>query len=149
MNQERVIDTRMNGSVMVRLCGAKKRDGGSCCAPAMANGRCRVHGGNAASGVVSGTFKHGRYSKALPKGLYEDVERIMADGDLLVLRDDIALNAARITQLLTGLTDAETPTGFWEAMRGHSGALQQAVEAQDRVALAAVLIAMQSRVGDR
>ena len=46
-------------------CGAKTRKGSSCCAPAMPNGRCRMHGGSspgAPKGTANGMFKHGRYT---------------------------------------------------------------------------------------
>ena len=46
-------------------CGAKTRRGSSCCAPAMPNGRCRMHGGaspGAPKGERNGMFKHGRYT---------------------------------------------------------------------------------------
>src|SRR3954467_10527538 len=42
-------------------CGAKRRDGGFCCGPAMPNGRCRMHGGMS-PGAPKGNknaFKHG------------------------------------------------------------------------------------------
>jgi hypothetical protein len=48
-------------------CGAKTRAGGRCKAPAMKNGRCRVHGGQS-TGAPKGNanaVKHGFYSDAL------------------------------------------------------------------------------------
>src|SRR5262245_55428817 len=45
-------------------CGAKTRRGKPCQSPAMANGRCRMHGGPS-PGAPKGNknaFKHGRYS---------------------------------------------------------------------------------------
>jgi hypothetical protein len=53
-------------------CGAKTRRGSSCQAPAMANGRCRLHGGRStgpktAEGIERirrAVTKHGRYSAA-------------------------------------------------------------------------------------
>ena len=45
-------------------CGARTRSGKSCQSPAMANGRCRMHGGPS-PGAPKGNqnaFKHGRYS---------------------------------------------------------------------------------------
>src|SRR5437764_8045673 len=53
-------------------CGAKTRRGSECQCPAMANGRCRLHGGlstgpKTAEGVESirkAATKHGRYSQA-------------------------------------------------------------------------------------
>ena len=45
-------------------CGAKTRKGTPCQAPAMANGRCRLHGGKS-TGAPKGNnnaFKHGGYT---------------------------------------------------------------------------------------
>jgi hypothetical protein len=46
-------------------CRAKTRKGGACCAPAMLNGRCRMHGGaspGAPKGQANGMYRHGRYT---------------------------------------------------------------------------------------
>jgi hypothetical protein len=45
-------------------CGARTRAGTSCRSPAMANGRCRMHGGKAPGAPPgnSHAFRHGRYS---------------------------------------------------------------------------------------
>ena len=46
-------------------CGARTRQGTPCQSPAMANGRCRMHGGKL-RGDPSGNrhaWKHGRYSR--------------------------------------------------------------------------------------
>jgi len=48
----------------VPRCGAKTRKGSPCQSPAMANGRCRMHGGPS-PGAPKGNqnaYKHGRYS---------------------------------------------------------------------------------------
>jgi hypothetical protein len=45
-------------------CGARTRQGSSCQAPAMSNGRCRMHGGKS-TGAPKGNqnrLKHGRYT---------------------------------------------------------------------------------------
>jgi hypothetical protein len=54
------------------FCGARTRSGGVCKQPAMANGRCRLHGGKSKAGKEHGQFKHGHYTReavALRKGL--------------------------------------------------------------------------------
>jgi len=58
---------------MVRLCGARNRNGGQCQRVACKNGRCMNHGGKSTgpknvseSGRLAqkmGSWKHGRYSK--------------------------------------------------------------------------------------
>lgn len=49
-------------------CGAKTRRAGSppCMAPAMPNGRCRMHGGKssgAPKGTAHGNYRHGHYTQ--------------------------------------------------------------------------------------
>ena len=46
-------------------CGAQTRSRSPCRAPAMPNGRCRMHGGaspGAARGKANGNYKHGRFT---------------------------------------------------------------------------------------
>jgi len=46
-------------------CGATTRRGTSCCAPAMANGRCRLHGGRSPGGPkgqANGNYRHGGFT---------------------------------------------------------------------------------------
>ena len=60
-------------------CGAKTRRGTSCKAPAMPNGRCRLHGGKSTGpkkpeGLErsrKANWKHGHYSKE-PKEIYRE-----------------------------------------------------------------------------
>lgn len=78
---------------MARRCGAKTRAGGECKAPAMANGRCRVHGG-ASTGpkkpnAAGNALKHGFYSDALQPGelvLWTRVEVGSIDDEIRLLR---------------------------------------------------------------
>src|ERR1700687_531561 len=75
-NELRVVELR-NGNRRgdyrnAARCGAKTRRGGPCQCPAMANGRCRLHGGlstgpKTAAGIERirrAVTKHGYYSKA-------------------------------------------------------------------------------------
>jgi hypothetical protein len=51
-----------------KLCGAKKRRKDETCrAPAMPNGRCRIHGGLSLGGIAHPNYKHGGRSKYFPK----------------------------------------------------------------------------------
>src|SRR5262245_44093579 len=46
-------------------CEARKRGTDQLCqAPAMRNGRCRLHGGQTPSGIASPHFKHGKYARS-------------------------------------------------------------------------------------
>lgn len=56
---------------MAPRCGAKARHGGSCRAPGMQNGRCRLHGGKSTGPrtlagkkrSANANWRHGEYSK--------------------------------------------------------------------------------------
>ena len=78
---------------MTKHCGAKTRNGGSCKAPAMKNGRCRVHGGASKGPKTPNTknnaVKHGFYSDALQpseKILWERVEIGSIDDEIRLMR---------------------------------------------------------------
>lgn len=78
---------------MPKQCGAKTRAGGTCKAPAMPNGRCRVHGG-ASTGPRNqrgntNAVKHGFYSDALQpeeRELYERVQIGSLDDEIRLAR---------------------------------------------------------------
>ena len=61
---------RLDGANAAPRCGARRRDGGSCHGPAMANGRCRMHGGPSTGPRTPeglersrrSNWKHGYYS---------------------------------------------------------------------------------------
>lgn len=44
-------------------CGARTRSGSPCKAPAMPNGRCRMHGGKSLSGAAHGRYTHGNFTR--------------------------------------------------------------------------------------
>jgi hypothetical protein len=87
------------------LCGAKKRSGeGFCTKPAMANGRCRFHGGLSLKGKDSPRFKHGRTSKyftaAVPQRLRERFIAALEDPELLSIRNYVAYWDVRVSDAL-------------------------------------------------
>ena len=59
----------MAGKRLKGICGAKTRKGTPCQAPAMANGRCKIHGGLANQGRNPETLMK-RPEKSLARGLY-------------------------------------------------------------------------------
>lgn len=95
-------------------CGAKKRDGTPCKAPAMANGRCRIHGGKSPKGMLVNTYKTGKYSKYLPARMQERYTAAVNDSELLSLRSDLALMEARIADLLTRVDTGEAGKAWQE-----------------------------------
>lgn len=89
-------------------CGAKTRAGKPCENPAMENGRCRMHSGNAPSGIASPNFKHGRYSKHLPERMAAEYQGGRKDAELLAMREDIALLLARQCDVLQRVDTGES-----------------------------------------
>jgi len=60
-------------------CGARTRRSGVCQSPAMANGRCRMHGGKSSGapcGKKHGRYKNGHYTKVSLKQRQELYELI-------------------------------------------------------------------------
>jgi hypothetical protein len=72
-------------------CSAKTRNGHPCKNPAMANGRCRMHGGKSLVGIASPLTKTGRWSKDLPTRLASRFAESEHDPELLSVRADIRL----------------------------------------------------------
>ena len=72
------------------------------------NGRCRNHGGKSVAGVASGTFQHGRYSRALPERLAERYQHAQQDPDRLQIHDEIALVDARLADVLARVDSGES-----------------------------------------
>ena len=69
-------------------CGAKKKNGETCRAAAgqgtrhIGTGRCKFHGGNAASGPAAGAYKHGMYAKHATPEQLADFEAWRAQGGI-------------------------------------------------------------------
>lgn len=88
---------------MADACGAKTRAGGRCKAPAMKNGRCRVHGG-ASTGAgknhntAKNAIKHGIYSTALLPG--EDAIVGDVSGELGRVENELLITRLRLRRAL-------------------------------------------------
>ena len=65
---------------MAKHCGAKTRAGGQCRAPAMKNGRCRVHGGSSTGPKTPATTPGSIYSKFLTEDERADYEGLTLGG---------------------------------------------------------------------
>jgi hypothetical protein len=97
-------------------CGAKTRSGEPCKSFAMANGRCRMHGGKAPRGHALPQTTHGRYSKDLPTRLAARYEEAANDPDLLQLDSEIHLTDAMIRERLSTLDTGESGR-LWKALK--------------------------------
>lgn len=108
-------------------CGAKKRDGTPCQTPAMANGRCRMHGGASLRGAESPTLKHGRYSPYLKDALKEKLTTAQG-GDPFDLLPELEVQRALLSDYLSRFQTGN-PTGFdINFMMGWSAEIGRMVE---------------------
>lgn len=96
---------------MMKRCEATNRDGTTCSAWAMTNGRCRMHGGKTPVGTAASQFKTGRYSKYLPARLAGRYQESQADTKLLELREEVSLVDSRLADLLSRVDTNEA--GYW------------------------------------
>lgn len=115
----------MTNSVPPQLvrCQAKRSDGKTHCAAWAVHGRrvCRVHGGMSPEpGPGHPSFKHGRYSKVVPRGIATLYHAGLRDPNLLDMNDELAMLDARAGQLLNRASQGESE-GRWvqvqESMR--------------------------------
>lgn len=90
------------------ICGARNRHGGICHAKAMANGRCRNHGGKSLKGIKAPNFRTGRYSKAL-QNLDDDISERVNDPRLLDPRRSMAMQEATMARLADLVEQADSP----------------------------------------
>ncbi len=107
-----------------------RRTGLPCRAMAKANGRCRFHGGNALRGGASARYKHGGYSKYLPKGLGRRYEEALNDPDLLSAREELALLRTRLGQLTERLKEGGSAK-LWTKGQSALDSVHAAIRAGD------------------
>lgn len=89
------------------VCGAnlRKKPGRTCRKPPIkGHKRCRLHGGTMPNGAQHPAFKHGRFSKVLPKGLLAKYHAAANDPELLSHQDELRLVDAHLGDLLESLT---------------------------------------------
>lgn len=91
-------------------CNAKRRDGQPCKAPAMPNGRCRIHGGKAGRPPVVG-----RYSQHVRGRLTERAEAFAQEVTALDLLPELGMQRALLTDLLGKMPDGTPITATTRA----------------------------------
>src|SRR5690625_2676562 len=81
-----------------KRCGAKTRSGKPCKNGAMANGRCRMHGGKSTGPPKQNknSFKHGLFAKYLPQETLEIMNSINNIDPLEILWTNIQMQFASI-----------------------------------------------------
>ena len=111
-----------------KICGAKRRAGGTCCAYACrGRSRCKIHGGLSPCGVASPHWVHGRssrYANKLSADDQDDFQEALAAPDPLSLLEEIAL----VRTLLMGALQGQLDTG---ALRSVLVAARAALAAED------------------
>ena len=96
----------------------------------MPNGRCYLHGGKSLGGIVSPTYKEGKYSKVLPQRMREAYLTAADDPQLLEQREQIAVLDARLLDLL-GRVDTGESGALWQALKDRRAELLIAQQARD------------------
>lgn len=132
-------------------CTAKAKSTGERCTRNAMKGTtvCYVHGGKAAlknRGKGSPNYKHGRYSKHLPERMRERFNESLNDGQLLQLRDEIALIDARLEEVLSSI-DGKTSEEHFKALGDTWRKLYKAMVAKDNTAINELTREMNSLVG--
>lgn len=95
---------------MAKLCGAKTRAGTPCKRLARTStGRCKLHGGASLKGTDHPGYKHGRYSKHLPRGIREKIEGF-EDSDALDLLPELNIQRALFAEYIERLQTDGPPT---------------------------------------
>jgi hypothetical protein len=110
----------------VPKCGIKgKQNGLPCKALAMANGRCRMHGGTALYGKDHNWFMGNRYQADITGPLLEKYLNAVNDPEILNLSEEIAVLQARLSSLLADATGngqsgmlADKQLEVWRALMG-------------------------------
>lgn len=95
---------------MRKECGAKLRNkpGVTCRKPPLlGKKRCRLHGGGMQSGINHPTFKHGRYSRVLPKDLLAKYLAAAEDPELLSHQDELRLIDAHLGDLIEAINTCQ------------------------------------------
>lgn len=111
----------------------------------MANGRCRMHGGNQSHGVAHHSTKTGRYSKYLPARLAARYQESQDDETLLGLRDEVSLLDARLAELL-GRVDTGESGAAWSEAATALGEFRKAVTSGDATGRLVAFAAMEEAI---
>lgn len=105
----------------------------------MLNGRCRLHGGLTPRGAALPQYKHGRYSKLLPKGLAESYKRLHHDPEILSAHDEITLLLTLLGDKVESLQSGCSSSEFVADLNRKWDALESARDKGDQAAMAAAL----------
>lgn len=129
----------------MQTCNAKTRNGTPCKSKAMANGRCRMHGGASLSGAEHPNYRHGRYSTYLPASIEEKMQAV-SESDPLDLLPELHVQRALFAQHINSF-EGKTITAFdigflmsWSAEIGRM--VERIVKMRNDTALTAAEVAL-------
>ena len=88
----------------INPCGAKTRAGGKCQAPAMANGRCRVHGG-ANNGAPKGSRNAAKPGNIYSAYLTDEENAVLTRLEIGKIEDELRLCKIRLMRALKAETN--------------------------------------------
>lgn len=94
-----------------KQCNAKSKTTGEKCRGLAVTGsdKCRMHNGKALRGVLAPNFKTGKYSRYLPTAFASRVEDFKTDPELTELRENLALQNVRLTEIYREFDETEPP----------------------------------------
>ena len=125
---------------MPKCTATSKRTGEPCGANATPGFEvCKWHGGKSLVGPANPAWKGGRYSKVVPSSLRASYEAALHDPELLSLREDMALFAARTGEELSRLEGVGGPDALADELRELRVAVVTAGLEGDNAALLATL----------
>lgn len=111
-------------------CGAKRRNREERCkAPAMENGKCRIHGGATLRGFASPHFisgKHSKYLSHLPAGVQGAFESNVSQNENVSLKENMALADIHLQELLALLDDGSL-VEYFQSIKENVRLLQEVV----------------------
>lgn len=130
------MQNKAHANKMRKRCGAKTRSGGKCKNWAMANGRCRMHGGKSTGAPPekmkgnSNARTHGLFSKYLPKETLEIMDSINEIKPLDILWTNIQMQFASIirAQQIMFVENKEDHTTFKTKKREDETTIEEQYE---------------------
>lgn len=128
-------------------CTAKAKQTGERCKRQVTPGRtvCYYHGGRIPRGAALPQTTRGRYSRDLPTRMMARYEQAQSDGELLALRDEIALLDSRLADVLTRVDTGESGW-IWQRLKETATELRIARRRNDQGAQADALNSLLSLV---
>lgn len=116
----------------VMQCKARsKRSGEQCQKDAMVGAEvCHIHGGRSRKGIASPTFKHGKHSAYMPRGLLDTYQATLNDPEATHMREEIAVLKTYEAKLIKELGESQAPV-LWRRLKEERVKLRKAQARND------------------